>query len=144
MSFGQLSKWFYSLKDRAIKQAIAQTYGMDESVLRPALRHLAKIRNVCAHHEKFWDATVTTKLKLPRTLDNSAKATTAFTRPDNGKIYNALVRVIYLLDIITPHGDWSARLLALKEKVPYSGIPNEDMGFPQGWREHEFWQERLP
>ena len=144
MSFGQLSKWSYSLKDKAIKQAIAQTYGMDESVLRPALRHLAKIHNVCAHHEKLWDATVTTKLKIPRTLDNSAEATTAFTRPDNGKIYNALIMVIYLLDVITPHGDWSARLLALKEKGPYSGIPDEDMGFPQGWREHEFWQGRLP
>lgn len=143
MSFGQLSKWFNSLNDRAIRQSIAQTYGMDESVLRPALRHLAKIRNVCAHHEKLWDAPVTTKLRLPRSLNYSAKATAAFTRPDDGKVYNALVMVMYLLDVITPHGDWSARLLALKEKSPYSGIPDEDMGFPQGWREYDFWQERL-
>ena len=144
MSFGQLSKWFYSLKDRAIKQAIAQNYGMDESVLRPALRHLAKIRNVCAHHERLWDATTTTKLKLPRTLNNSAKVTAVFIRPDNGKIYNALVMVIYLLDIVTPNGDWSDRLLALKEKGPYNVIPDEDMGFPQDWRKYDFWQERLP
>ena len=144
MSFGQLSKWFNSLNDRAIRQSIAQTYGMDESVLRPTLRHLAKIRNVCAHHEKLWDATVTTKLRLPRSLNYSSKATVAFTRPDDGKVYNALVMVMYLLDVITPHGDWSARLVALKETEPYSSIPDVDMGFPQGWREHDFWQERLP
>ena len=88
MSFGQLSKWFYGLKDRAIRQAIAQSYGMDEAVLRPALRHLAKVRNVCAHHEKLWDITVSSKLKVPRSLNYSEDATNAFTRPDNGKLYN--------------------------------------------------------
>lgn len=143
MSFGQLSKWFNSLNDRAIRQSIAQTYGMDESVLRPALRHLVKIRNVCAHHEKLWDAIVATKLRLPRVLNYSANATAAFTKPDNGKVYNALVMVMYLLDVITPHSDWSARLIALKEKSPYDDIPDEDMGFPQGWRQYDFWQERL-
>ena len=37
----------------------------------------------------------------------------------------------------------SAVCMALKENSPYSGIPDEDMGFPQGWREYDFWQERL-
>ena len=68
MSFGQLSKWYSNLDDRAIRQAIAHTYGMDEAILRPTLRHLTKIRNICAHHERLWDVRIGTRLRPPRNL----------------------------------------------------------------------------
>ena len=63
MSFGQLSKWYSSLANRGLRQSIAQIYGMDEAIMGPTLRHLTKVRNICAHHEKLWDITLSTKPK---------------------------------------------------------------------------------
>ena len=71
MTFGQLSKWYSSLDDRAIRRAIAKTYGMDESILPATLQRLTDVRNKCAHHEQLWDVRIGTRLKLPKELLNN-------------------------------------------------------------------------
>ena len=43
MSFGQLSRW-YGDTTRQVRQPVAQTYGLDERILGPLLRHLVPIR----------------------------------------------------------------------------------------------------
>jgi hypothetical protein len=50
MSFGQLSRWYALLTDRALRKAIAKPFGLHETVLVPLLKHLSTIRNSCAHH----------------------------------------------------------------------------------------------
>ena len=71
MSFGQLSKWYSNLKNRALRQAISQTYGIGQSVLSPALNHLTAIRNICAHHDRLWNTTITTGLRIPHHPDKA-------------------------------------------------------------------------
>ena len=71
MSFGQLSKWYSTLADRTIRQSISQIYGMDERTLTSTLRHLTKIRNICAHHERLWDRRISTGLRIPKRLGSS-------------------------------------------------------------------------
>ena len=140
MTFGQLSKWYSSLDDRAIRQAIARTYGMDEAILRATLQRLTDVRNKCAHHEQLWDVRIGTRLRPPRTLGGSSEIASAFNSPDQGRLYNALVMTVHLMDMITPKGDWPQRLLEMKEERGFRTIPYEDMGFPENWREHSFWQ----
>ena len=141
MSFGQLSKWFSSLGDRSIRQAISQSYGMDESILRPALLHLTQVRNICAHHDRLWDLNVAAGLKIPNTLGNDSEDAKAFNEQALGKIYNALVLVIHLMEVITPNGDWPERLLGLKDA--YTSVPEADMGFPANWKNHTIWQRHV-
>ena len=103
MSFGQLSKWYSTLADRTIRQSISQIYGMDERTLTSTLRHLTKIRNICAHHERLWDRRISTGLRIPKRLGSSRETADAFSRSDQsqGKIYNALGSVdISLLRVI--------------------------------------------
>ena len=111
MSFGQLSKWYSSLDDRAIRQSISQIYGMDERTFLSALRHLTKIRNICAHHERLWDRRISTGLRIPKRLEASVEAASAFSRldQDQGKIYNSLVMTVHLMEVVTPYGDWTER-----------------------------------
>lgn len=54
----------------------------------------------------------------------------AYNTDAKGKIYNALVMIVHMVEIITPNGDWPERLLALKNANPYVSIPETNMGFP--------------
>ena len=143
MSFGQLSKWYSSLVDRKEKQSIARCYGMDEAILRPTLRHLTRVRNISAHHERLWDLTIGTGFRIPRALSGSTEKASAFDAANRGKIYNALVMTVHLLDIITPNGDWTARFLDLVRSPNSASIPLQDMGFPTKWLESSIWQQHL-
>ena len=143
MSFGQLSKWYSSLVDRAMRRSIAQNYGMDQSVLHSALRHLTKVRNICAHHQRLWDINVASGLKIPNTLGSDPETVRAFNKQAPFKIYNAVVLITHLMEVITPNGDWPERFLELKDKDSCGFPPEADMGFLANWREHAIWQRHL-
>lgn len=138
MSFGILSKWYSSLADRSGRQSISRNYGVDEATLKSILRHLTPVRNACAHHEPIWDENIRTGLRIPRRLGGSGEIAAAFNKSADRKVYNALVIIIYLIDIITPNGDWPERLLALLAENSSVNYPS--MGFPLGWREFTIWQ----
>ena len=142
MSFGSLSKWYSSLADRGGRQSISRNYGVDEATLKSILRHLTSVRNACAHHEPIWDENIRTGLRIPRGLGGSKEIAAAFNISAGRKVYNALVIITYLIEIITPNGDWPERLLALREAN--SSVPYDSMGFPPGWRELTIWQKHLP
>ncbi len=142
MSFGNLSKWFSSVADQKVKQSISSNYGVDEVILENALRNLTSVRNSCAHHERVWNRNVERGLKIPQRLDGSGDVARAFNKSCDRKIYNTLVIIIYLLDIIIPSGDWPERLLALLAEN--SSLPYRSMGFPTGWREFPVWQRHMP
>ena len=146
MSFGQLSKWYSNLVDRRIRQAISKTYGVDERTLVSTLRHLTKIRNICAHHERLWDRRISTGLRIPKRLRNSRETALAFNTSGQGqgKTYNALVMTVHLMEVVTPNGDWPERFLGLREEEGFKSIPYEDMGFPLNWEEYAIWQRHLP
>ena len=139
MSFGQLSKWYASLDSRAIRQAIAQNYGIDEVILKAALRQLSEVRNICAHHERLWNRVISGGLKIPRRLRGSAATNAAFNTAAPDKIYNVLVMTAHLMAIITPHGDWTARFLAFRAEDAHRDLPDADLGFPVGWRNLPLW-----
>ena len=84
---------------------------MDESVLRSALRHLTRVRNICAHHERLWDLNLTTGLRIPNTLGSDPGTAKAFNKQAPVKIYNAIVMTTHLMEVITPNGDWPERFL---------------------------------
>ena len=143
MSFGSLSKWYSSVTARSIRQAIASSYGVDEVVFRSALRHLTSIRNTCAHHERMWNLTIEPGLKLPRELAGSKETALAF-NGSTGKVYNALVIVTHLMEVITPNGDWPQRLIVFMESDAYKSVPRRNMGFPEDWLDLPIWRRHLP
>ena len=144
MSFGQLSRWYANLQNRAIRQAVAQFYGMDEAILRPALHQFSKVRNICAHHELIWDRTISRGFKTPRLLVGSTETPAAFNAAAPHKIYNTLVMTVHMMAIITPNGNWTERFLTFRTADMYRHIPYVDMGFPANWRDLSLWRRYLP
>jgi hypothetical protein len=49
------------------------------------------------------------------------------------KIYNTLVMLALLLDVVNPNSGWKSRLFDLMASMPEG--TDQAMGFPEGWSE---------
>jgi abortive infection bacteriophage resistance protein len=130
MTLGQLSQWFDNLTRRADRQAIAQAFGFDEVVLCAFAHHLATVRNLCAHHSRVWNRSFTIRMKLP---NRPATIVQNFNDKQGKKIYNTLVMLALLLDVVNPNSGWKSRLFDLMASMPEG--TDQAMGFPEGWSE---------
>ena len=139
MPFGQLSMWYQSIKDRQIKRAIAENYAVDQKTFGSLLIHHSLVRNICAHHGRLWDRHLNSPPRIPSQLGEDEHVDRWFNGDQEHKIYNLLVFMAYLLDVVTPNGDWVERLVALASRAVTYGVPEVDMGFPEGWYELEIW-----
>ena len=140
LSIGQISRWFQNIKAPGIRQEIANHYGLDEKTLTPLLHHLTYVRNICAHHSRLWNLSLTVKMELPRNKPQSIAP--AFNSRRRNLIYNTLVMAAYLLDVIHPGYAWPNRLLALLDE--FGSVDASRMGFPADWRSRPFWPAAPP
>ena len=136
MSLGQLSKWVSGLRHGQDRQAIARSYGIDEIVLTSFLHHLTIVRNVCAHHGRLWNRRFGFQAKMPKT-PRQLHESLNLQQPKH--LYNTLVMLEYIMNVISPDHHWKRRLMALFEKHPV--VKPEAMGFPIGWQALPIWQQ---
>lgn len=92
MSFGQLSRWYSSLDDRALRNRIAQPLGLPETVLVPFLKHLSTVRNSCAHHGRLWNRGFLIRMRLPHKPADLAATLEQLPGAGPARIYNTLFR----------------------------------------------------
>nr|VFJ62773.1 MAG: Abi-like protein [Candidatus Kentron sp. FW] len=116
---------------------MANTYGLDDTVMQSLLRHLAYIRNLCAHHSRIWNRKLTVTIKLPRSKPPGLIRNFNATKKQERNLYNTLVMLIYLMDIINPSNKWKERLSHLVSK---HGIDVYSMGFPVSYKELPIWR----
>ena len=136
MPFGQLSMWYQSIKDRQVKRAIADNYAVDQKTFGSLLIHHSLVRNICAHHGRLWDRHLNSPPRIPTQLGKYKNVHLWFNKDQEHKIYNLLVFMAYLLDVVTPNGNWTERLVAQVSQAVSDGVP-AGMGFPEGWSELE-------
>ena len=137
MSFGQLSRWYSSLDDRALRNIIAQPLGLPETLLVPILKHLSIVRNSCAHHARLWNRGFLIRPKLP----NKPADLAATLEPSAGNgpamLYNSLVLTGFLAGKVDPTSTWVADLKALLATHPTGHLAM--MGFPAAWAGRPLW-----
>ncbi|CAA6605984.1 Abi-like [Rhodospirillaceae bacterium LM-1] len=134
MTFGEFSKWFTHTQSSALRNQVARAYGMDETTLTSFLHHLAVVRNLCAHHARLWNRDFTFRWKLPSKKPTFLAANLNF---DKGRsLYNTLVMLGFMMDIISPHTGWKKRVLDL---IVHHGIDPTSMGFPSDYRDRRLW-----
>lgn len=56
LSIGQLRGLFSNLRERSDRSAIASALGINDPLLRSWLRSYVRVRNICAHHGRLWNA----------------------------------------------------------------------------------------
>lgn len=136
LSFGSLSHWYANLSDRAVRQAIAQPYGLDERVFKTLLHHLSVVRNICAHHSRLWNRNFTVSLALPR---RPIELNGAVNRAEPKKLYNTLTLLLHVLECIGDITDWPSRLKAHLATLPHGDL--SQLGFPGNWETRAYWVE---
>lgn len=134
MSLGTLSKWFENLQPKIIKKEIAARYNLPEPVFESFLQHLTTIRNICAHHSKLWNRHIVVTMKLPRDVPEL----TSSLNPDNQtRLYNTLVMLAYLIEVVDPGNHWKQRLVDLIEEYQPS---LKSIGFPEDYKKRKIWR----
>jgi abortive infection bacteriophage resistance protein len=134
ISLGQLSMWYSNLKNRPDRQAIAKVYGLDESVLVSLAHHLTYIRNICAHHGRLWNKQVTVKMIVPT---SPASLKLAMNGNAQGRVYNTIAALGYLMDIVAPNNQWRQQVAGLIDSCPL--LDDVAMGFPTNWKNLAAW-----
>lgn len=143
MTFGQLSKSYSNFKNAKIRRQIAAQYNLPEPVYGSFLHQASYLRNLCAHHNRVWNRDFTVLSKLPRTKPQTVIATIdanidAQGNVQNRKLYNTLVLVVYLMDVVSPGSNWGQTLLEL---LTDNSDKTDSMGFPTDWQQRPIWQE---
>lgn len=134
LSFGSLSHWYANLKDRALRQAIADPFGLDERVFKTYIHHLTVVRNTCAHHSRLWNRHFKVPLLLPRRPANLA----ASLNPAHPRqLYNTLAMLAFSLKQLKTLDNWPIRLSLQLRSLPHGDLGQ--LGFPANYTELPVW-----
>ena len=134
MTFGQLSHWFGMLKLRSDKNLVAHEYDLDEKNFVSILHHLTIVRNKCAHHNRLWNCEFTITPKLPN--KRPVVIVNSLNHNRKRKVYNTIVILIHLLNIISPDHTWKHRFMDLIDRYQIDVSP---MGFPRNFKRLPIW-----
>lgn len=137
MSFGQLSRWYSNLADRALRNRIAKPLGLPETVLVPLVRNLTDVRNICAHHGRLWNRGFLQPPKLARRPQDLNQSLDLAATQAPAKLYNSLTMIAHVIRTVAPDSTWSVDFAALIVMHPTGDLTA--MGFPPDWQERPLW-----
>jgi len=138
MTFGLLSRFYDGIARDSDKKAIARTYGLSVDSLRSILQRTVYLRNLCAHHSRLWNRKLTVNMALP---NSQPRAIISSLHPAEPKrLYNSLVLLGHMVEVIAPGFDWSKRLRCHLDTL--NGPSHSAMGFPEDWRQRSCWKDQ--
>jgi abortive infection bacteriophage resistance protein len=134
ITMGSLSKVFQALAHHDDQKRIAAHFGLYPEVLQSWSHSITFVRNLCAHHSRFWNR----ELGIQPVLLQKPKhpwIERSFT--NNRRSYYMLCCLRYMLYSINPKGSFTHRLHELLKKHP--GVPIKYMGFTPDWAAQPLW-----
>lgn len=141
LDFGPLSHFISGMKWADVLAISSSCAAPDRDVFASWIRSLSVVRNVCAHHARLWNKPLVDQPKLPRPgtiplLDHVGQSPFGARR-----LYAACAIARYLLLLVNPRTQWSARLKEHVATFPESPhISVKTMGFPDGWQQLDLWK----
>jgi abortive infection bacteriophage resistance protein len=138
MSFGQLSRWYSNLSDRALRNRIANPLGLSETVLVPLVRHVTDIRNICAHHGRLWNRGFLQPPKLAMKPENLKQSLDGTANQAPAKLYNGITMIAHVVKTVAPGSTWISDISAHFVNQPTNDMAA--MGFPPDWQLRPIWR----
>jgi len=139
ISFGTLSKLYKSLSKGAAAKTIARELGLpNQKYLASWLQVFTILRNVCAHHSRFWNRLLR---KPPKVFRPGSKDWMEYPSHDPKRMYISICCMVYALRHITDDDSVELDLKQLFEDYGEDVMPTA-VGFPLNWREDPFWANR--
>lgn len=134
-SFGSLSMLFQNLKAGTDKREVAKTYGLADVVLVKWLHSFVVVRNICAHHSRYWNSKLTVAPVFPKRTDhNWINTENVSTR----RVYFMMAMIRYMLFTINPHSAFSGKIQNLLNNHP--AVDPKALGIPSNSFNQKFWQ----
>jgi abortive infection bacteriophage resistance protein len=138
MSFGQLSRWYTNLADRALRNRIANPLGLPETVLVPLVRHVTDMRNICAHHGRLWNRGFLHPPKLAHKPADLNRSLDLASNQAPAKLYNGLTLIAHVVRTVAPNSSWATDVQTAIRSHPTGDI--SAMGFPADWQTRSLWE----
>ncbi|MDD2711079.1 MAG: Abi family protein [Verrucomicrobiae bacterium] len=135
MSFGLLSRFYENIRRDRDRKEIARAFGLFQENLKSLLEHAVYVRNLCAHHARLWNRRFTVTVSLPS--HQPAAAVASLHPKEDRLIYNTLVLLAHIVDVVEPRNHWAHRLLALLRAQIFP--VTRHMGFPDDWQSRPIW-----
>lgn len=140
-SFGSVSNLLKQIRQPSIRQAVANSYQMDEKTFCSLFHHLSVVRNTAAHHSRLWNRRFPVTFQLPKKKpdylwENFSIEGIGVSKTER-QIYNTLVLLVHLMQCIDPAGTWPDRLFRHICRLDDTLIGQ--MGFPIGWKKMPVW-----
>lgn len=129
VSFSTTSMMFGGIASNEILP-VSKSFGVNHDILCSWLHALSYARNLCAHHGRLWNRTLTIKPKIPRQF--------AQLIPTNDRIYAIFFILQFMLIRITDNNDWAEKLRRLL--ADHATISIDTMGFPANWKTKTTWR----
>lgn len=136
VSLGLLSKMYRNIRDSVPeKKKIAHNLRTKHpSILGSWLMAITVVRNICAHHSRLWNRSLTWPM-MPNQLPLPWVDVTAV--PPK-KLYATICCMQYLLQSISPENRFRLRFEHLFADYPNINI--QTMGFTPDWNQQPLWQ----
>ncbi len=138
LSMGLLSKIYRNLKMSKAKKTVSKHFKVPTPYILESWMHsLTFVRNICAHHGRLWNRTLTLK---PQKLKTNHPLWLRNDNIQNGKIYLFLSCCLYLLKTINPENTFPEKFRKLIDKYPSVNLAA--MGFHSDWKAEALWNSR--
>ncbi len=110
---------------------------MDEKVFCSLLHHLSVLRNIAAHHSRLWNSNLTISFQMPKKKPENLHRNFNDIRTPR-RIYNSLVMLVHLVQIIEPGSSWPRQLAAHIDSLDPS--LQSEMEIPDDWKTRPLWR----
>lgn len=135
-TIGTLSKMYDNLVLSAEKKAVARHFRLGHPfVLESWMKTFSHIRNICAHHSRLWNRSITIIPIFPQRPPATWISTQMLSEPH--KIFASLCCIRYFLNQISPGNNFNVKIKELLVLFPNANL--RAMGFVTGWEAEPLW-----
>ena len=134
MSLGSLSFGYAGLKNDD-KRAISRQLDLHHYKLKDWLHKLTYVRNVCAHHSRLWNRSLSIRPATARSRTRNQS-----TNLRNDRIFFILLILRNLLKKMDNGDQWRNQCTDLIEPIAREKRWRLAMGLPEDWKKHPLWR----
>lgn len=139
--FGIVTLYYEGL-DAKVKQSVSNVFYVQPNAFSGILMALKSARNVCAHHSRFWNRRIKSRVSLNLGVRPELQPLTECLSKQPSQNYTTVFSILslcaYAIAIVHPQSNWKSRckgLLLSADQYLLNG-----MGVPVDWQQLALWQ----
>lgn len=136
LTMGKIARIYKGLKNDEEKMQIARDFNLPSNILTSWIIYLTNVRNICAHHARFWNKRVTADQPLIPSREKY-KFKGEVTPDFHVTMYGIISIINRLLSSFNPKNSFTAKIEVIIEE---HHIDTSLMGFPDNWKEVAVWR----